>query len=75
MNSVELFELVLDLLAFGRPSLVELLVLVDRRYKRDLPIQPTYVGKVVDSITSEKVTVEWEEVDGEDKVLMYSSEK
>jgi len=63
------------MLAFGRPSLVELLVLVDRRYKRDLPIQPTYVGKVVDSITSEKVTVEWEEVDGEDKVLMYSSEK
>jgi pyrimidine operon attenuation protein/uracil phosphoribosyltransferase len=63
------------MLAFGRPSLVELLVLVDRRYKRDLPIQPTYVGKVVDSITSEKVTVEWEEVDGEDKVLMHSSEK
>ena len=63
------------MLAFGRPSLVELLVFVDRRYKRDLPIQPTYVGKVVDSITSEKVTVEWEEVDGKDKVLMYSSEK
>jgi len=63
------------MLAFGRPSLVELLVFVDRRYKRDLPIQPTYVGKVVDSITSEKVTVEWKEVDGKDKVLMYSSEK
>lgn len=63
------------MLAFGRPSLVELLVLVDRRYKRHLPIQPTYVGKIVDSIVSEQVNVEWEEVEGEDKVLMYSSEK
>lgn len=63
------------MLAFGRPSLVELLVLVDRRYTRHLPIQPTYVGKVVDSIVSEKVSVEWKEVEGEDKVLMYSSEK
>ena len=62
------------MLAFGRPSLVELLVFVDRRYKRHLPIQPTYVGKVVDSITSEKVNVEWQEVEGKDKVLMYSSE-
>ena len=62
------------MLAFGRPSLVELLVLVDRRYKRHLPIQPSYVGKVVDSVTSEKVNVEWEEVEGKDKVLMYSSE-
>lgn len=63
------------MLAYGRPSLVELLVLVDRRYKRHLPIQPTYVGKIVDSIISEKVNVEWKEVEGEDKVLMYSSEK
>jgi pyrimidine operon attenuation protein/uracil phosphoribosyltransferase len=62
------------MLAFGRPSLVELLVFVDRRYKRHLPIQPTYVGKVVDSVTSEKVSVEWKEIEGEDKVLMYSSE-
>ena len=62
------------MLAFGRPSFVELLVFVDRRYKRHLPIQPTYVGKVVDSVTSEKVSVEWKEIEGEDKVLMYSSE-
>ncbi len=62
------------MLAFGRPDLVELLVLIDRRYKRHLPIQPSYVGKIVDSITSEKVNVEWKEMEGEDKVLMYSSE-
>lgn len=63
------------MLAFGRPALVELLVFVDRRFKRHLPIQPTYVGKIVDSITSEKVGVEWSEIEGEDKVIMYSSGK
>lgn len=63
------------MLAFGRPALVELLVFIDRRYKRHLPIQPSYVGKVVDSITSEQVGVEWEEIEGQDRVIMYSSEK
>ena len=62
------------MLAFGRPSLVELLVFVDRRYKRHLPIQPSYVGKVIDSITSEQVSVEWKESEGEDKVLLHTSE-
>lgn len=48
------------LLAFGRPSKVELCVLIDRRFNRELPIQPDYCGKAIDSIMSQKVTVEWE---------------
>ena len=52
------------LLDFGRPSKVELLVLIDRRFTRQLPIQPDYVGKAIDSLTSEKVIVEWEQIDG-----------
>lgn len=56
------------MLAYGRPADVELLVLIDRRLQRHLPIQAKYVGKVVDSITAEKVKVEWRETDGEDKV-------
>jgi len=58
------------MLAFGRPQLVELLVLIDRRYSRHLPIMPNYVGKTVDTISTEKVSVEWKEVDGQDKVLL-----
>lgn len=58
------------MLAFGRPSDVELLVLVDRRLSRHLPIQAKYIGKTVDSIASEKVKVEWKETDGEDKVVL-----
>jgi pyrimidine operon attenuation protein / uracil phosphoribosyltransferase len=58
------------MLAFGRPEKVELLVLIDRRYSRHLPIQADYVGKEVDSINSERVKVEWKETEGEDKVWL-----
>lgn len=59
------------LLAFGRPSSVQLLVLIDRRFSRQVPIQPDYVGKWVDSIADERVTVEWKEIDGKDQVLLH----
>lgn len=55
------------LLAYGRPSKVELCVLIDRRFSRELPIQPDYCGKAIDSIMSQKVTVEW---DKEEVILL-----
>ena len=58
------------LLDFGRPEKVELLTLVDRRYSRHLPIAPDYIGVQVDTITSEKVKVQWKETDGEDAVWL-----
>jgi pyrimidine operon attenuation protein/uracil phosphoribosyltransferase len=61
------------LLAFGRPNDVELLVLIDRRLSRNLPIQAKYFGKTIDSVASEMVKVEWKETDGADKVWLYSS--
>lgn len=48
------------LIDFGRPSKVELCVLIDRRFNRQLPIQPDYTGKAIDSILSQKVTVDWD---------------
>ena len=45
------------LVSFGRPNSVELLVLIDRRFSRELPIQPKYVGKSVDVIDNEHVVV------------------
>ena len=62
------------MLAYGRPADVELLVLIDRRLQRHLPIQAKYVGKVVDSIAAEKVKVEWKETDGHDKVWIVADE-
>lgn len=56
--------------SFGRPSEIELLVLIDRRFSRHLPIQPDYRGRQVDAIDDEKVKVCWEEKDGEDAVYL-----
>lgn len=58
------------ILSFGRPSKMELLTLIDRRFSRDLPIQPDYKGRQVDSIESQRVEVLWEEINGRDAVLL-----
>ena len=62
------------LMPFGRPKSVELLILIDRRFSRDLPIQPNYVGRTVDAIDSDRVLVEWKEENGKDRILMVKSE-
>ena len=53
---------------FGRPSKIELCVLVNRRFNRELPIQPDYCGKSVDTIISQKIKVEWER----EEVILYA---
>ncbi len=60
------------MMAFGRPEKVELLVLVDRRFSRQIPIEPNYIGIQVDSINSQKVIVSWEETELQDKVVLIS---
>ena len=49
---------------FGRPASVRLCVLVNRRFGRELPVQPDYCGITINSINSQKVKVnrETEEV-------------
>lgn len=59
------------MLAFGRPKRVELLVLIDRRFSRHLPVQADYVGRTVDAIGSERVSVDWKETEGKDQVTLY----
>ncbi|NGM63607.1 bifunctional pyr operon transcriptional regulator/uracil phosphoribosyltransferase PyrR [Sphingobacterium sp. SGG-5] len=61
--------------AFGRAQRIELLVLVDRRFSRQIPIQPDYIGIQVDSIDSQKVIVSWEEVDNEDSIVLITEPK
>ena len=56
--------------SFGRPSEIELLVLIDRRFSRHLPIQPDYRGRQVDAIANDKVKVSWLEQGGEDAVFL-----
>jgi len=44
---------------FGRPMKIELMTLIDRKYNRELPIQPDYVGEEVDTRANDRVVVEW----------------
>jgi pyrimidine operon attenuation protein/uracil phosphoribosyltransferase len=56
--------------SYGRPKSIELLILIDRRFSRHLPIQPDYRGRQVDAIDDEKVIVNWKETQGEDTVYL-----
>ena len=56
--------------SFGRPQSIELLVFIDRRFSRDLPIQPDYKGRQVDVLNNERVTVTWSDYDEKDQVLI-----
>ncbi|MBL30359.1 MAG: bifunctional pyr operon transcriptional regulator/uracil phosphoribosyltransferase [Flavobacteriaceae bacterium] len=60
---------------FGRPSQIELLVLIDRRFSRDLPIQPDYLGTQIDSIEGDRVRVEWKNKSRKDCVFIENEVK
>ena len=60
------------LMEYGRPKSIELLVLVDRRFSRELPIEPKYIGRSIDSYDNQQVKVMWRKESGEDKVLLLT---
>jgi pyrimidine operon attenuation protein/uracil phosphoribosyltransferase len=60
--------------SFGRPQEIELLTLIDRRFSRNLPIQPDYNGCQVDAINRERVKVNWKENEGKDSVYLINQE-
>jgi pyrimidine operon attenuation protein / uracil phosphoribosyltransferase len=61
--------------SFGRPEIIELLCLIDRKFTRHLPIQPNYTGRQVEAIRSERVLVNWEEESGADAVYLIKSKQ
>lgn len=60
------------LIDIGRPSQIQLAVLVDRGH-RELPIRADYVGKNIPTSSSEKIVVELKEVDESDQVSIYEN--
>lgn len=46
--------------SFGRPKSVELMILIDRRFSRELPIQPDYKGIQVDVYKNQRAVVDWD---------------
>jgi pyrimidine operon attenuation protein/uracil phosphoribosyltransferase len=64
------------MISFGRPAKVELLVLVDRKYTRDLPIYADYVGKYVHTLDTQRVLVELEaQGHKQNKIWLINNEK
>jgi pyrimidine operon attenuation protein/uracil phosphoribosyltransferase len=57
----------------GRPSAIQLAVLVDRGH-RELPIRADYIGKNIPTSKTEKVMVQLEETDQIDKAAIYENE-
>jgi pyrimidine operon attenuation protein/uracil phosphoribosyltransferase len=62
------------LMDYGRPSCIQLAVLVDRGH-RELPIRADYVGKNVPTSGRERVRVRVSEIDGEDAAVIYEDEE
>ena len=58
---------------YGRPRSVELVVLVDRRFNRHLPIQSDFTGITIDALDEAYVRVQWAEQDEEDQVLLFAN--
>ncbi len=59
---------------FGRPSKVELLVLVDRLYSRHIPVAASYVGKKVNTLPSQRVKVDLQEQGVDDMIWLINSD-
>ena len=58
--------------SYGRPKSIELLVLIDRRFKREIPIEPTYCGEKIDTFKGDKVRVIWDDNPLNNKVFIES---
>jgi len=57
------------LMDLGRPSMIQLAVLIDRGH-RELPIRADFVGKNVPTSQREVIQVKLNETDGEDRVVI-----
>lgn len=53
----------------GRPARVQLLALIDRGH-RELPIEARYIGRMVQTTSNEIIEVKFQEIDGQEKVLL-----
>lgn len=60
------------MLTFGRPEKIELMVLIDRRFNRELPIQADFIGKTVDTIEHFNVEVIWDNANADNKVIFIN---
>ena len=63
-----------EIMDFGRPKTIELLVLIDRGH-RELPIRADYVGKNIPTAKDESVEVLLDEIDSSDEVVIRKTKE
>ncbi|MFK8054625.1 MAG: bifunctional pyr operon transcriptional regulator/uracil phosphoribosyltransferase PyrR [Saprospiraceae bacterium] len=61
--------------SLGRPSKVELCVMVERRFHREVPVAPDYLGVQIDAIGEAYVRVRWKQIEGIDEVMLYPNKE
>ncbi len=59
--------------SFGRARAIELLVLINRRFSREIPIEPKYIGRSIDVFENEHVIVNWGEDGKESNVVLLNN--
>ncbi len=62
------------LMEYGRPSSIDLMVLINRKFSRQLPIEPLFVGKSIDHYDSQKVRVIWKNEDNQSSQVLLAQE-
>ncbi len=59
--------------SFGRAKSIELLTLINRRFSREIPIEPKYIGKSIDVFGTEHVIVNWGNGKKENNVILSNN--
>lgn len=62
------------ILEYGRPASIDLLVLVNRKFSRQLPIEPLFVGRSIDHYDGQKVRVIWKGEENQVSQVLLSQE-
>lgn len=62
------------LLEYGRPSSIDLMVLINRKFSRQLPIEPLFIGKSIDHYDAQKVRVIWKNEDNPSSQVLLAQE-
>ena len=62
------------LMEYGRPDTIDLLVLINRKFTRELPIEPAFIGKSIDRYDRQKVKVLWKGEGSEENQVTLSQE-
>lgn len=63
------------MIAFGRPKSVELMILINRKNSQELPIKPDYIGRTVNTMSSQRVKVDWDDNNKKNKVWLIDLEE